>query len=65
MLCLSARPLSCGGETIVLQTKHGDISLIIADIDGGRVRIGIHAPADVKIVRVKQVIEQLQQEVVT
>jgi sRNA-binding carbon storage regulator CsrA len=65
MLCLSARPLSCGGETIVFQTAHGDISLIIADIDGGRVRIGICAPADVKIVRVKQVLEQVQQEVVT
>jgi len=65
MLCLSARPLSCGGETIVFKTAHGDISLVIADIDGGRVRIGIHAPADVKIVRVKQMIEQVQQEVVT
>jgi sRNA-binding carbon storage regulator CsrA len=65
MLCLSARPVSCGGETIVFKTAHGDISLVIADIDGGRVRIGIHAPADVKIVRVKQVIEQVQQEVVT
>jgi len=65
MLCLSARPVSCGGETIVLHTQHGDISLVIADIDGGRVRIGIRAPADVKIVRVKQVIEQVQQEVVT
>jgi len=65
MLCLSARPVSCGGETIVLKTAHGDISLVIADIDGGRVRIGIHAPADVKIVRVKQVINKLKQEVVT
>ena len=65
MLCLSARPVSCGGETIVFQTAHGDISLVIADIDGGRVRIGINAPADVKILRVKQVIEQVQQEVVT
>jgi sRNA-binding carbon storage regulator CsrA len=44
---------------------HGDISLVIADIDGGRVRIGINAPADVKIVRVKQVINKLKQEVVT
>lgn len=65
MLCLSARPVSCGGETIVFRTAHGDISLIISDIDGGRVRIGINAPADVKIVRVKQVLEQVQQEVVT
>ena len=65
MLCLSARPASCGGETVVFKTAHGDISLIIADIDGGRVRIGIRAPADVKIVRVKQVLEQVQQEVVT
>ena len=65
MLCLSARPLSCGGETIVFKTAHGDISLVIAEIDGGRVRIGIRAPTDVKIVRVKQVIEQVQQEVVT
>jgi carbon storage regulator CsrA len=65
MLCLSARPVSCGGETIVFKTAHGDISLVIADIDGGRVRIGINAPADVKILRVKQVIEQVQQEVVT
>jgi len=65
MLCLSARPVSCGGETIVFQTEHGDISLVIADIDGGRVRIGINAPADVKIVRIKQVIKQVQQEVVT
>jgi carbon storage regulator CsrA len=65
MLCLSARPVSCGGETIIFQTLHGDISLVIADIDGGRVRIGINAPADVKILRVKQVIEQVQQEVVT
>ena len=65
MLCLSARPVSCGGETIVFKTAHGDISLVIADIDGGRVRIGINAPADVKIVRVKQVINKLKQEVVT
>jgi sRNA-binding carbon storage regulator CsrA len=57
--------VSCGGETIVFKTAHGDISLVIADIDGGRVRIGINAPAVVKILRIKQVIEQVEQEVVT
>ena len=61
MLCLSAKALSDGGETIVLTTEHGDISIVIADVQSGRVRLGITAPTAVKIVRVKQV----QQEVVT
>ena len=65
MLCLSAKALSDGGETIVFTTAHGDISIVIADVQSGRVRLGITAPADVKIVRVKQVLQQVQQEVVT
>ena len=65
MLCLSAKALSDGGETIVCTTAHGDISIVIADVQSGRVRLGITAPAAVKIVRVKQVLQQVQQEVVT
>jgi len=65
MLCLSAKALSDGGETIVFTTAHGDISIVIADVQSGRVRLGITAPAAVKIVRVKQVLQQVQQEVVT
>ena len=65
MLCLSAKALSDGGETIVFTTAHGDISIVIADVQSGRVRLGITAPAAVKIVRVKQVLPQVQQEVVT
>lgn len=65
MLCLSAKALSAGGETIVLTTAHGDISIVIADVQSGRVRLGITAPAAVKIVRVRQVLQQIQQEVVT
>ena len=65
MLCLSAKALSDGGETIVFTTAHGDISIVIADVQSGRVRLGITAPAAVKIVRVKQVLQQVQQEVVS
>jgi sRNA-binding carbon storage regulator CsrA len=64
MLCLSAKAVSNGGETIVFRTAHGEISIIIADAQSGRVRLGITAPAAVKIVRVKQVLQQVQQEVV-
>ena len=65
MLCLSAKALSNGGETIVFMTEHGDISIVIADVQSGRVRLGITAPPHVKIVRVKQVLQQVQQEVVS
>lgn len=65
MLCLSAKALSDNGETIVFTTAHGDIFIVILDVQSGRVRLGITAPAAVKIVRVKQVLQQVQQEVVT
>ena len=62
MLCLSVKSASEGGETIIFKTAHGDITLIIADIEGSRIRLGIKAPIDVQILRVKQILKPVHEE---
>lgn len=63
MLCLSVKSALEGGETIVFKTAHGDITLIIVDIEGSRIRLGIKAPDDVKILRIKQILKPVEEVV--
>ena len=47
------------GETIILD---GGIKVIIADIQGNKVRLGIEAPKDLKVYR-EEIIGRIQAEV--
>lgn len=62
MLVLS---MHAQGETVVMTTPAGDITLSIVAVEAGRVRVGFAAPDEVRIKRVKQVLQQVKQEVVT
>lgn len=40
------------GEALIIKTSHGDIKIVMTEIDKrGRARIGIDAPADVIVLR--------------
>lgn len=49
MLCLTRSVHN--DNTLIIQTKDGDITISIEKITGGQVRIGIDAPAHVKVLR--------------
>lgn len=52
-------------EKVVMTTPAGDITLTIVSVESGRVKVGFVAPNAVRIQRVKQVLDLVQQEVVT
>lgn len=54
-------------EKVVMTTPIGDITLSIVSVEAGskRVKVGLTAPYEVRISRVKRVLDQVQQEVVT
>ena len=51
MLILRRKP----GESIVIG---GDIELVVLDVDGERVKLGIQAPSDVEVIR-KELLEEV------
>ena len=39
------------GESIVIETTDGPIEIVVRDICGRQVKVGVHAPKSVKIMR--------------
>jgi len=47
MLILSRRE----GESVILETSEGPISVAITNVDGNQIKMGLDAPESVKILR--------------
>ncbi|HZX79897.1 MAG TPA: carbon storage regulator CsrA [Lysobacter sp.] len=57
MLILTRRP----GEKIIVGEGENQVTILVAEIDGNRTKIGVHAPRNIPVHR-EEVFERVQRE---